>query len=99
MNAYMVATKDQREYVEPIMDDGSGPTFICWPMSPVAAETAGRAKSLFLAAFGSGSRTGVYSDDYPNLRARLLAKGVSYPEGVREDDKALWAIAGRGAYE
>jgi hypothetical protein len=92
VNVYLVKTKDEREYVEPIMDDGTGPSFTCWPMAPVVAETPGRAKSLFLAEFAQGSRTGVYSDDFPNLRVKTLARDVDLPVGVREDDDELWAL-------
>lgn len=91
-NVYLVKTKDQRTYTDPIMDDGTGPSFDCWPMAPVVAETPGKAKKLFLDAFAQGSRTGVETDDYPNLRVKVLAKGVDLPVGVRADDDSLWAL-------
>ena len=91
-NVYLVKTKDQRTYTEPIMDDGSGPSFYCWPMAPVVAETPGKAKKLFLDAFAQGARTGVETDDYPNLRVTTLAKGVERPVGVYADDDELWKL-------
>ena len=90
--AYLVKTKDAREYVESIMDDGTGPSFECWPMAPVVAESPGQAKSLFLAKFSRGN-TGVYSDDFPNLRVKRIAKHVDLPVGVYADDEKLWALA------
>ena len=89
MNAYVVKTKDSREYVEPILDDGTGPVFDCWPMSPVVAATPAQAKKIFLDAYQRGN-TGVYSDDWPNLRVRLLFKDVGLPAGLYEQDAKFW---------
>jgi hypothetical protein len=86
----MVRTKDERTYVEPILDDGSGPTLDCWPMAPVVAETPAQAKALFLREFAPRLNTGVETDDYPNLRVRTLVKNVDLPPGVRADDPSLW---------
>lgn len=94
MNVYLVKTKDEREYIEPITDDGRGPSFPTWPMAPVVAETPGRAKSLFLGEFAHGARTtGVEADDYVNLRYSTLARNVDREEGVYPDDADLWALA------
>lgn len=95
MNVYLVKTKDEREYVEPVLEYGQGPTFPVWPMAPVVAETPGRAKSLFIAEFARGLRTGVEADDYVNLRYSTLARNVEREEGVYEDDNSLWALAFR----
>ena len=92
LHAYLVKTSEAREYVEPIMDDGSGPSHPCWPMSPVVAETPGKAKALFLREFAGGQRTGVETDDFPNLRVQLLQRNVDLPIGVRENDNDLWAL-------
>lgn len=93
MNAYLVKTKDEREYVEPVMDDGSGPRFPVWPMAPVVADGPGRAKSLFLGKYAhNGSRTGVYSDDFTNLRVSTLQKNVDLEEGVHDDEGPLWDL-------
>ena len=88
-NAYLVMTKERRTYVEPILDDGSGPEFDCWPMAPVIAESPGKAKTMFLRDFARGRSTGVETDDYPNLRVRLLERSVDLPTGIR-DDGWLW---------
>lgn len=90
LNAYMVRTKDERTYVEPILDDGSGPSLTCWPMAPVVAESPAQAKALFLSEFSQGLNSGVERDDYPNLRVRTLLKNVDLPRGVRADDLSLW---------
>ena len=97
MNAYVVRTKDRRTYVEPVLDDGSGPEFDTLPISPVIAPTPGRAKTIFMREFAHGSRTGVYSDDFLNLRVRLLARDVDQHEGVSNDEKWWWKIS--EAYE
>ncbi len=91
MNAYTVKTSEMRAYTEPVMDDGSGPRILCWPMSPVVAETPGQAKKLFLDEFSHQPRSGVETDDWTSLRVRLLYRDVPLPRGVREDDHALWA--------
>lgn len=90
MNAYVVRTKDERSYTEPILEDGSGPQIPYLPISPVVAESAGRAKSLFLREFSHRVASGVYDDDWPDLRCRLLRKDVDLPAGVRENDDDLW---------
>ena len=91
MNIYLVKTKDIRSYKEVILDDGSGPEWDIWPMAPVAAETRGRAKSLFLKKYGFNRlHSGVETDDYPNLRTRLLFKDVNVPEGIYEDTDEYW---------
>lgn len=90
MNAYMVRTRDMRSYTEPVMDDGSGPQIPYQPIAPVVAETPAQAKRLFLDEFTNKLRTGVYEDDWNELRVRLLAKNVSLAAGVRESDDALW---------
>lgn len=92
MNAYVVRTRDVRTVVEPIHDDGSGPSYDFLPIAPVVAGTRGRAKVLFLDEFSNRSRTGVESDDYLELRARLLAKNVDRAEGVCDDDDELWML-------
>ena len=91
MNAYLVKTKDERTYVEPLLDDGSGPIFACWPMAPVVAESPAKAKTLFLGEF-KGRSSGVETDDYLNLRVTTLVKRVDLPEGVYADDHSLWAL-------
>lgn len=93
LNAYLVKTKDMRSYTEPILDDGTGPSFPVWPMSPVVAATPSRAKSLFLRAFTGRGSTGVETDDYPNLRVTLLEKNVDVPAGVYEHDDHFWMLA------
>lgn len=91
MNAYVVRTKDRRDYVEPVMDDGSGPSFEYQPIAPVVAETAGQAKNLFLREFAHRhGRNGVETDDYPNLRVRLLERDYDAPAGVVEESAHLW---------
>ena len=55
-NVYLVKTSDERTYVEPVMDDGSGPSWSYWPMAPVVAESPGKAKTLFLRAFTQRGR-------------------------------------------
>lgn len=89
LSAYLVKTKEARTYVEPILDDGTGPLMDCWPMAPVVAESPAAAKALFLREYG-GHRSGVETDDYPNLRVSTLAKNVDLPRGVRDEDEALW---------
>jgi hypothetical protein len=90
-NAYLVMTKEIRSYKEVILDDGSGPDYDWWPMAPVVAETRGKAKSLFIRKYAFNQlHSGVETDDYTNLRTRLLEKDVDLPEGVHEDDKKLW---------
>lgn len=79
MNAYVVRTKDMRSYVEPVLDDGSGPSFPIQPIAPVIADTPAQAKKLFLDHYTSMGRSGVETDDYPNLRVRLLMRDVSVP--------------------
>ena len=90
MNAYVVRTKDRREYTEPIMDDGSGPRTPYLPIAPVIAETPAQAKRLFLDHFSRDPHSGVYSDDWPRLLVRLLRKNVDNEPGLREDDDELW---------
>lgn len=94
MNAYLVQTRDEREYFEPITDDGQGPSFPYLPIAPVVAETPAQAKRLFLEEFARRPNSGVYHDDWNELRVRVLAKGVSYTAGVHERENALWKIAG-----
>jgi hypothetical protein len=90
--AYLVKTKDARTYVEPIMDDGTGPIMHCWPMAPVVAESPSAAKALFLREYG-GRNSGVETDDYVNLRVtKLTSDGLSLPRGVRDRDESLWAL-------
>lgn len=92
MNAYVVKTRDRREYVEPIPGFyGDGPRFPIWPMSPVVAETPAQAKQLFLIEFAhSRSNSGVETDDWTELRVRLLAKDVPVAAGIYEFDEDLW---------
>lgn len=94
MNAYVVRTKDARSYVEPLLEDGSGPSFPYLPIAPVVAETPGKAKALFLREFTSSPYSGVYDDDWPDLRCRLLFKDVDEEPGVyeqmRSDDDPFW---------
>lgn len=92
MNVYVVRTRDTREYVEPIMDDGTGPSFEYLPIAPVVAETRGQAKRLFLAEFSGRSYSGVYSDDWNELRVRVLARDVDRLAGVYEEDGPLWNL-------
>ena len=91
MNAYVVKTKEPRGYIEPVLDDGSGPWIPCQPIAPVVAETPGRAKRLFLDEFAYRPRTGVETDDWTAIRVRVLYRDVSLPEGIREDDDQLWS--------
>lgn len=72
MNAYIVQTKEERSYVEPVLDDGNGPRFPCWPIAPVLAETPAHAKRLFLDAYADNFQSGVFGDDWTALRVRLL---------------------------
>ena len=92
LNAYLVKTKQMRYYTIPILDDGSGPQEPCWPMSPVVAESPAQAKKFFLDEFAGSRNAGVEYDDWVNLRVSTLAKNVSLPAGVREDDNSLWAL-------
>ena len=90
MNAYVVRMNEEREYVEPVMDDGSGPRIPYLPIAPVVADTPAQAKRLFLREFTHRSRSGVYTDDWTSLRVRLLARDVDGKPGVDETNEALW---------
>lgn len=85
-----------REYVEPILDDGTGPIFPYLPIAPVLAETPGQAKRMFLDEFANRGSSGVYGDDWTSLRVRLLAKDITLvpwvKPGVHEEADALWAL-------
>src|SRR4029078_11492462 len=81
MNRYLVRTKDERTYVEPVLDYGEGPTLECWPMAIHVAESYGQAKSDFLWKQKQRLDSGVYSDNYLNLRCSLLDHDVPYPRG------------------
>lgn len=77
MNAYVIRTKDEREYVEPVLDDGSGPSFPYWPTGIFVASTPAQAKRDALTVWSNWQlRSGVETDDYPNLRARILFHDV-----------------------
>jgi hypothetical protein len=90
VNAYVVRTKDERTYTEPVMDDGSGPQIPYWPIAPVVAATPAQAKRAFLDEFSRRPRSGVYTDDWTALRVRLLQKDVVLPPGLHEEDGPLW---------
>lgn len=98
MNAYVVKTKEPREYAEDWIDFGDDvvggimvPIMgVCQPIAPVVAETPAQAKRIFLTEFTSRSRSGVETDDWPSLRVRLLVKGTELSPGVHEKSDELW---------
>lgn len=96
MNAYVVYINEMRDYVEPVLDDGSGPAIPIWPVAPVVAETEGKAKWLFLNEYSHRPRTGVETDDWVSLRVRLIAKDIQLlpgeTAGVKDEDNALWCL-------
>ncbi len=99
MDAYLVMTKDMRTYREVILDDGSGPEWDWWPMAPVVAESRGKAKNLFLQKYAFNQlHSGVETDDYVNLRTKILEKDVDLPAGVYEDNKHFWNIIDMKTY-
>lgn len=91
MNVYMVKTKDSRTWEEAICEYG-GPTWDYWPHGIFAAETRGRAKTAALYIWSHELSLGVYSDDYVNLRTRLLAEGVEVESGEigPPEDSKYW---------
>ena len=90
MNVYMVRTRDEREWTDPITDDGRGPSFPYLPIAPVVAETPAQAKRMFLDEFATRSSTGVYHDDWNELRVRLLVRDTDLQPGLHEGVAALW---------
>lgn len=80
MNAYVVKTKDEREETIPITDEGQGPTEVYWPHGLFVAETPAQAKADALRAW-SRLHSGVYADDYINLRATLVGRNVPEERG------------------
>ena len=91
MNVYMITTKDRRTWTEMISEFGC-PGEDYWPHGVFAAETPSRAKSDALYTWSHQLSMGVYSDDFLNLRARLLARDVGAERGeiVYPDDNAYW---------
>lgn len=72
------------------MDDGSGPQIPYLPIAPVVAETPGQAKRMFLTEFTRRPGSGVYGDDWNELRVRLLLRDVDVAAGIHEDDARFW---------
>ena len=90
MNAYVVCIPEIRDgssYGEP-PDPGL-------PISVVAAESRGRAKSLVFRKWVKEYRSGVYSDDFTYIRTRLLARHVRRPEGEYSGTDSIWALIPR----
>ena len=95
MNLYFVKTKDMRGYMEPITDDGRGPTFEWWPMGFFTANTYGQAKMVALSKWDRPYNE-VYSDDFVNLRAQLVKTDTDYPPWAEVDDDRLWGLIENG---
>ena len=89
MNVYMVKTKDERTWTEILCEYG-GPEETYWPHDIFAAETASQAKSDALHKWSHQLSMGVYSDDFLNLRTRLLARNVDLERGEVADTDAYW---------
>lgn len=91
MNIYIVRTKDNRTYEEVIDPELGGPTYDYWPHGLFVAESAAQAKTDALYKWSRDLYLGVYSDDYPNLRARLIKRAVELPRGeIEKNDEHLW---------
>lgn len=72
------------------MDDGSGPQIPYLPIAPVVAETPAQAKRMFLTEFTRRPNSGVYGDDWNELRVRLLLRDVDVAAGIHEHDVRFW---------
>lgn len=89
MNVYLVRTKDARLYTEPVGDYG-GPQFEYWPHGVFASSTMGQAKSMALRSWAGDIYSGVYSDDYVNLRVRFLGTDEDAEAGELEHTSRWW---------
>lgn len=79
MNGYVVYIPELRSEI-PSMASLEPPES-WYPADIFAAETPGQAKSDALREWTSGLRSGVYSDDWPSLRVRLLERNVPLKRG------------------
>jgi hypothetical protein len=90
VNVYVVKTKDCRTWEEMVCEYG-GPTWDYWPHGLFAAATPSQAKRDALHVWSHTLGLGVYSDDFLNLRARLIERDVDLPRGeYKGDEERYW---------
>lgn len=75
MNAYLVRIREERGalYFGGDLYEPPEPWF---PIGVFVAATRGQAKADALSTWSHSSRSGVYEDDWPNLRTNVLAHDV-----------------------
>lgn len=79
MNAYLVRIPEERADIPSACS--LEPPEPWWPTGIFIADTPAQAKTDALRAWSSSATTGVYSDDWPSLRVRLLERDVPLPRG------------------
>lgn len=92
MNAYAVAINEVRETYDYYQIDPPEPYL---PISVFAADTRAQAKYDALREFTSRMESGVFSDDWPSLRTRLLARNVRRPRGEYPGTDSIWGLIPR----
>jgi len=89
MNAYAVCIPERRETYDYYRID---PPESYVPIGVFAAETRGQAKADALRSFCDEVQSGVYSDDWTQLRTRLLARNVRRPRGPYSNADSIWGL-------
>jgi hypothetical protein len=83
MNAYLVLIPEQRCDV---YFGGYEPPEPWYPTGVFIAETPGQAKRDALYEWANAPRSGVYHDDWTNLRVRLLGRDVAGLSSIRRGE-------------
>lgn len=89
MNAYAVCIPEIRSTYDYYQTDPSEPYLPC---GIFVAETPAQAKADALRSFTAAIQAGVYSDDWPSLRARKIVSRIRRTRGEVGMTDTLWRL-------
>lgn len=89
MNVYAVCIPEWRTSYDYYQID---PPETGIPMDLFIAETSAQAKADALRLWAQESGSGVYSDDWPRLRCRVIVHNIRRPRGRVKTTDTLWRL-------